>query len=85
MNYFSIVLEQLEIFVVYILIGIFAIKMHFLDRDKLGVLSGCITNLLLPLLIFTNTINGTTREQFLSSILIMLLALVLYCSTVFYT
>lgn len=79
MNYFSIVLEQLEIFVVYILIGIFAVKMHFLDRDKLGVLSGCIAKLLLPLLIFTNTINGTTREQFLSSILIILLALVLYC------
>ena len=78
MNYFSIVLEQLEIFVVYLLIGVFAVKMHFLDREKLGVLSGCITKMLLPLLIFTNTINGTTREQFLSSLIIVLLAAVLY-------
>ena len=78
MNYFSIVLEQIEIFVVYMLIGIFAVKMHFLDRQKLGVLSGCITKILLPLLIFTNTINGTTREQFLSSTVIILLAAVLY-------
>ena len=78
MNYFSIVLEQIEIFVVYMLIGIFAVKMHFLDREKLGVLSGCITKILLPLLIFTNTINGTTREQFLSSVVIILLAAVLY-------
>ena len=78
MNYFSIVLEQIEIFVVYMLIGIFAVKLHFLDRDKLGVLSGCITKILLPLLIFTNTINGTTREQFLSSSVIILLAAVLY-------
>ena len=78
MNYFSIVLEQIEIFVVYMLIGIFAVKMHFLDREKLGVLSGCITKILLPLLIFTNTINGTTREQFLSSAVIILLAAVLY-------
>ena len=78
MNYFSIVLEQIEIFVVYMLIGIFAVKMHFLDREKLGVLSGCITKILLPLLIFTNTINGTTRAQFLSSAVIILLAAVLY-------
>ena len=78
MNYFSIVLEQIEIFVVYMLIGIFAVKLYFLDRDKLGVLSGCITKILLPLLIFTNTINGTTREQFLSSSVIILLAAVLY-------
>ena len=78
MNYFSIVLEQLEIFIVYLLVGVFAVKMHFLDREKLGVLSGCITRMLLPLLIFTNTINGTTREQFLSSLIIVLLAAVLY-------
>ncbi len=78
MNYFSIVLEQIEIFVVYLLIGILAVKLHFLDREKLGVLSGCITKILLPLLIFTNTINGTTREQFLSSAVIILLAAVLY-------
>lgn len=78
MNYFSIVLEQIEIFVVYMLIGIFAVKMHFLDREKLGVLSSCITKILLPLLIFTNTINGTTREQFLSSAVIILIAAVLY-------
>ena len=78
MNYFSIVLEQIEIFVVYMLIGIFAVKMHFLDREKLGVLFGCITKILLPLLIFTNTINGTTRKQFLSSAVIILLTAVLY-------
>ena len=78
MNYFSIVLEQIEIFVVYMLIGIFAVKLHFLDRGKLGMLSGCITKILLPLLIFTNTINGTTRKQFLSSAVIILLAAVLY-------
>lgn len=78
MNYFSIVLEQIEIFMVYLLIGICAVKLHFLDREKLGMLSGCITKILLPLLIFTNTINGTTREQFLSALVIILLAAALY-------
>ena len=37
MNYFSIVLEQVEIFVVYLLIGIIAVKTNVLDREKLGV------------------------------------------------
>ena len=63
---------------VYIEVGVFAVKMHFLDREKLGVLSECITKILLPMLIFTNTINGTTREQFLSSAVMILLALGLY-------
>ena len=78
MNYFSIVLEQIEIFVVYILIGIFVVKMNFLNREKLDVLSGCITKILLPLLIFTNTISKTTRAQFLSSTIIIVLAFLLY-------
>lgn len=78
MNYLSIVLEQLEIFVVYMLIGVIAVKTRVLDREKLGTLSGCITKILLPLLIFTNTVNGTTREQFYESAVILLLAAGLY-------
>lgn len=78
MNYLSIVLEQMEIFIVYLLIGVIAVKTRVLDREKLGVLAGCITKILLPLLIFTNTINGTTKEQFLSSLIIILIAAVLY-------
>lgn len=78
MTYLSIVLEQLEIFVVYMLIGVIAVKTRVLDREKLGALSGCITKMLLPLLIFTNTVNGTTRVQFFESAVIILLAAALY-------
>ena len=78
MNYFSIVLNQVGVFVVYMLIGIVAVKLKFLDREKLGTLSGIITKLLLPLLIFTNTISGTTRQQFVSDLVIILIAAVLY-------
>ena len=78
MNYFSIVLEQVEIFVVYLLIGIIAVKTNVLDREKLGALSSCVTKILLPLLIFSNAINGATKEQFLSSTVILLLTAVYY-------
>lgn len=85
MNYFSIVLEQVEVFVVYLLIGIIAVKTNVLNREKLGALSSCVTKILLPLLIFSNAISGATKEQFLSSTIILLLAvgfyLVLYLVT----
>ena len=78
MNYFSIVLEQVEVFVVYLLIGIIAVKTNVLNREKLGALSSCVTKILLPLLIFSNAINGATKEQFLSSTIILLLTAVFY-------
>ena len=78
MNYFSIVLEQVEVFVVYLLIGIIAVKTNVLNREKSGVLSSCVTKILLPLLIFSNAISGATKEQFLSSIIILLLTAVFY-------
>lgn len=78
MNYFSIVLEQLLIFIVYMLTGIIAVKTNVLNREKLNTLSSLITKIFLPLLVFTNTINGTTREQFISSAVIIPIALVLY-------
>lgn len=80
MNYFSIVLSQLEIFAVYMIIGMAAVKMHILDRGKLSVLSGIVTKILLPLLIFTNTIHGPTREEFLSSTVIIAIGILLFLS-----
>ena len=80
MNYFSIVLEQVEIFVVYLLIGIIAVKTNVLNREKLGALSSCVTKILLPLLIFSNAINGATKEQFLSSTVILLLQCTIWFS-----
>ena len=76
MNYFSIVLEQVEVFVVYLVIGIIAVKTNVLNREKWGALSSCVTKILLPLLIFSNAINGATKEQFLSSTVILLLTAV---------
>lgn len=78
MNYFEIVAGQIAIFVVYAMIGVAAVKCGVVNRDGLTVLSRLITKIALPLLIFTNTINGTTREDFLSSLVIIAGAAVLY-------
>ena len=78
MNYLAIVLKQIGIFGVYMLIGVISVKAHVLDRDRLKVLANIVIKILLPLLIFKNMDNGTTREEFLHSAIILLLTAVLY-------
>lgn len=78
MNYFDIVLQQIEIFIVYSCIGVLAVKCHVINRQNLNFLSKLITKIVLPLLIFTNVINGTTREEFLSSLSILLIASIMF-------
>lgn len=78
MDYFSIVLQQIEIFVIYSCIGVLAVKCHVVDRQGLNFLSKLITKIVLPLLIFTNTINGTTRQDFIASLSILAIAAVMY-------
>ena len=78
MTYFSIVLEQIIIFIIYAAVGIIAVKAKVLNKDGLGVMSKFITKIALPLLIFTNTINGVTREQFMGALPIMLATVLMY-------
>lgn len=78
MSYFQLVLQQIGAFVVYAAIGVLAIKGHVIDRGGLNVLSRLITRIVLPLLIYTNTANGATREEFYASLSILVIAAVLY-------
>ena len=72
MEYFLIVLEQICIFVIYALIGVIAVKSKVLDKKGLDVLSRYITKIGLPFLIFTNTINGADRQEFLDTLPVLL-------------
>ena len=78
MTYFSIVLGQIITFILYAAIGILAVKAKVINKDGLGVMSKFITKIALPLLIFTNTINGATRKQFLGAVPIMLATALMY-------
>lgn len=77
MNYFTIVIGQIGLFILYAIIGIVAVKANILNRDGLNMISKMITKILLPLMLFTNTVNGTTKEEFISAAW-MLLAVVVY-------
>lgn len=66
MEYFYLVLTQLEIFSVMILLGIFAVKIKALNENSLGDLSKLILRLILPVMIFHKSIIGSTRNDMMS-------------------
>ncbi len=78
MEYFHVVLEQIGIFIIYAVIGIIAVKTKVLDQKGLDVLSRFITKIALPLLIFMNTINGATRQQFIAALPVLLVTAAMY-------
>ena len=78
MAYFSIVLSQIIGFVIYILIGIAAVRMRVLGSRSLGVFSRFITKISLPLLLFSNTLNGATRQQFISALPVLAVTVLMY-------
>lgn len=68
MVYFTIVLKQVMIFVIYAMIGVVGVKLKFIREEALPLISKLVTSILLPLLIFTNTINSADRSQFLAAL-----------------
>lgn len=78
MAYFSIVLSQIIGFVVYILIGIAAVRTHVLTSRSLGVFSQFITKITMPILLFVMTLNGATRQQFISALPVLAVSVLLY-------
>lgn len=76
----SIVSLQLLSFVVYALIGVYAIKRKIINKDGLGVLSAFIIRIALPIMIFTNTINGATREEFFKSLPVLGISILMFFS-----
>lgn len=78
MAYFSIVLSQIIGFVIYILIGIAAVRTHVLTSRSLGVFSQFITKVTMPILLFVMTLNGATRQQFISALPVLAVSVLLY-------
>lgn len=78
MAYFSIVLSQIIGFVIYIPIGIAAVRTHVLTSRSLGVFSQFITKVTMPILLFVMTLNGATRQQFISALPVLAVSVLLY-------
>ncbi len=78
MQYFEIVIQQIGMFLLYAVIGIIMVKTKIVSEHGLNYFSKFITRIALPLLIFTNTIHGATRQDFIDTLPLLGVTVVFY-------
>lgn len=78
MNAFGILVEQIEFFVIYMVVGVILIKTKILTQTTIEVIARFVLKLALPLLIFTNTINGVERETLFGTLSVLGVAVFIY-------
>lgn len=78
MEQFQIVLGQIVIFMIITVIGFIAVKAKVLNNDGLTVVTKLFTKITLPFMLFTNTVNGTTRAEIFDNMYIVLISLGTY-------
>lgn len=78
MEYLTLVLGQLFSFMIFIFIGVIAIKKNVFDEKGLQVLSNLIIKITMPIMLFCNTINGSTKKEFIATIPILLLTILMF-------
>ena len=76
-----VLLEQIALFVIYILVGVLMVKTHVLNRDTLETISRFVMKLAMPVMLFVNTIDGVDRSSLVSSLSLLGLTAVLYVCT----
>ncbi len=83
MEYFSIVTNQILLFVVYAIIGIIAVKAGVLDRVGLAYLSKIVARICLTCLLFVNTVKACRENDIRGYISVIFVAMfffsILYC------
>ena len=78
MDTLNILITQLGMFVIYILAGILLIRTKVLNRENMEVVSRLVIKLALPVMIFTNTVNGVDKEMLFHSLSILGIAFFMY-------
>lgn len=78
MSTFQIMMEQIGLFVIYILAGVILIRTKVLTGETLEPISRFVIKMALPVMIFINTIDGVERETLFRSLSILLIAVVFY-------
>lgn len=74
-------LEQICLFVIYILVGILMVKTKVLNRDTLETISRFVMKLAMPVMIFVNTVEGVDRSSLVKSLSLLGLTAVFYLCT----
>ena len=78
MDYFGAVLNQVLIFTIIIIIGFFVVKTKFLPQSVLPSISILFARIIVPAILFVNTVNGATREDMSSMILLSVIIAIIY-------
>ena len=78
MDLFSIILIQMVMLAIYVLVGIIGIKTKVMNREALEYISRFIMKLSLPIMIFTNTLNGATSREVIETLPMLLIALCMF-------
>ena len=71
MNTFEILLEQMGLFVIYLLAGVILIKAKVLSSEMLEAISRFVVKMALPILVFVNITDGVEKETLTHSVLIL--------------
>lgn len=82
MGAFEIILWQLASFFIMLVIGYIASRTSVMSKDFLDSLSGLVMKVLLPICIFSNAVNGTSRAELLSCWPILLLSVGMYAGLI---
>ena len=82
MDSFMVILEQLVSFFLMMLIGYIAARKRITTREFLARLASLIMKLLLPIMIFANMMNGTSRSQLAADLPAFFMALGIYGSLI---
>ena len=78
MNTFDIILQQVGLFVIYILAGLLLVKTKVLNRETLEPISKFVIKMALPLMVFINITDGTDKKNLYESWPILVTAVGFY-------
>jgi len=78
MDLFSVIVNQMGMLAIYVIIGIIGVKAKIFNRDSLDHLSKYIMKISLPIMIFTNTINGATAEEVIDTLPMLVIAVCMF-------
>lgn len=74
MTTFEILLQQIGLFVIYILAGVILVRTKVLNKETLEPISKFVIKMALPVMIFINIIDGVNKEILFGSWPILLIA-----------
>ena len=74
MNTLEILLQQIGMFVIYILAGAILVKTKVLSRETLEPISKLVIKMALPVMVFINITDGVDRQVLLTSWSILVIA-----------